>query len=162
MFKEFKEFVMRGNVIDMAVGVIIGSAFGKIVTSLVNDILMPPLGLLISQVDFANICFDMQQRHFSTLEQAKTAGAITINIGTFINAVVNFIIVAFAIFLMVQTVHKIRLKAFPPAEAAAPTPPATKKCPYCCSVIPLQAVRCPQCISNLEPDAGVKNSEKWH
>jgi len=156
MLKEFKEFVMRGNVIDMAVGVIIGGAFGKIVTSLVNDILMPPLGLLISQVDFTNICFDMQQRHFSTLEQAKAAGTTTINIGTFVNTVINFIIVAIAIFLMVKAVHKIRLKAFPPdGVAVLPSPPpATKTCPYCCSVIPLQAVRCPQCISNLEPVAG--------
>ncbi|MDO9543112.1 MAG: large-conductance mechanosensitive channel protein MscL [Kiritimatiellia bacterium] len=158
MLKEFKEFAMRGNVLDMAVGVIIGGAFGKIVTSLVNDILMPPLGLLINKVDFANICFDMQQHHFSTLEQAKATGAITINIGTFINTVINFTIVAVAIFLTVQAVQKIRLKAYPPAEVSPPPPPApppaTKTCSYCCSVIPLRAVRCPQCTANLEPVAG--------
>lgn len=152
MLKEFKEFVMRGNVLDMAVGVIVGGAFGKIVTSLVNDILMPPLGLLIKHVDFTNICFDLQQCRFSTIEQAKAAGLIAVNIGSFINTVVNFIIIAFSIFIMVQAVHKIRMKAFPPPEA--PAVPATKKCPYCCSAIPLEAVRCPQCTSNLKPVTG--------
>lgn len=153
MLKEFKEFAMRGNVLDMAVGVIIGGAFGKIVTSLVNDILMPPLGLLISRVNFADLCFDLPQRRFTTLTEAKATGAATVNIGAFINSVIDFVLIAFAIFIMVQAVHKIRLKAYP--LPPAPPAPATKKCPFCCSRIPPEAVRCPQCTANLPaPPAG--------
>ena len=145
---------MRGNVIDMAVGVIIGGAFGKIITSLVNDVLMPPIGLLVSKVNFSDLCFDLQRHCFTTLLEAKTAGTATINIGAFINSVIDFIIIAFVIFMMVQVVHKIRIKNYPPADVPASPPPATKKCPYCCSVIPLQATRCPQCTSNMPISAG--------
>ena len=152
MLKEFKEFAMRGNVIDMAVGVIIGGAFGKIITSFVNDVLMPPIGLLVSKVNFSDLCFDLQRHCFTTLPEAKTAGTATINIGAFINSVIDFTIIAFVIFMMVQVVHKIRIKSCPPAEV--PAAPKTKQCPYCCSVIPLQAVRCPQCTSNLPISAG--------
>jgi len=147
MLKEFKEFAMRGNVIDMAVGVIIGGAFGKIVTSLVNDILMPPIGLLISKVDFANISFNLNSRRFSSMAEAKAAGDAAINIGQFINSVIDFVIVAFVIFMMIHVVQRVRLKAFP--AAPAPTPTATKTCPYCRSPVPLEAVRCPQCTSNI-------------
>jgi large conductance mechanosensitive channel len=152
MLKEFKEFAMRGNVIDMAVGVIIGGAFGKIITSLVNDVLMPPIGLLVSKVNFSDLCFDLQRRCFTTLTEAKTAGTATINIGAFINSVIDFIIIAFVIFMMVQVVHKIRIKTYPPGEV--PAAPKTKQCPYCCSVIPLPATRCPQCTSVLHSITG--------
>ncbi|MBU4200690.1 MAG: large conductance mechanosensitive channel protein MscL [Verrucomicrobia bacterium] len=158
MWKEFKEFAMRGNVLDMAVGVIIGGAFGKIVTSLVNDILMPPIGLLVSQVDFAKVCFSLQGHRFTTLDAAKAAGATTLNIGVFINTFIDFIIMAFVIFLLVQFVQRIKQRAFPqtPAPSPAPSPaPTTKSCPFCCSKIPLGAVRCPNCTSALAPAPGV-------
>lgn len=148
MLKEFREFAIRGNVIDMAVGVIIGSAFGKIVSSLVNDILMPPLGVLVSKVNFAALCFDLNTRRFTTLEMAKAAGAATINIGLFINTVIDFVIQAFVIFIMIQFIQHLKQRTFlaTPAPAAAPT---TKTCPFCCSIIAIKAVRCPQCTSDL-------------
>lgn len=142
MLKEFKEFAMRGNVLDMAVGIIIGAAFGGIVTSLVNDVLMPPVGLLLGKVDFANLFIVLRGDHFSTLAQAKAAGATTLNYGVFLNAVVNFLIVAFAVFLLVRQVNKLRRE---PAPA-----PTTKECPCCYSNIPLKATRCPQCTSELK------------
>ena len=143
MLKEFKEFAMRGNVLDMAVGIIVGAAFGTIVTSFVNDVLMPPIGLLLGRVDFSNLFFTLKGEHFATLAQAKAAGATTLNYGVFLNTVVNFLIVAFAVFLLVRQVNRLRRE---PEPAPAPT---TKECPYCCSAIPLKAARCPQCTSEI-------------
>jgi large conductance mechanosensitive channel len=145
MLKEFKEFAMRGNVLDMAVGIIIGAAFGKIITSFVSDILMPPIGLLLGKVDFSGLFINLSGQTFATLADAKKAGAATINYGLFLNTVLDFLIVAFAIFLLIKQVN--RLKREPaPAPAAAP---ATKDCPYCVSAIPIAAVRCPHCTSQL-------------
>ncbi len=146
MWKEFKEFIMRGNVMDMAVGIIIGAAFGKIVTSFVNDVLMPPLGLLLGKVDFTNLFISLSSQSFTTLEEAKKAGAVTIRYGIFINTVIDFVIVALAIFLMIRQIN--RLKRQP-----APAAPTTKECLYCLSVIPLKAVRCPHCTSELKTTA---------
>lgn len=140
MYKEFKEFAARGNVIDMAVGVIIGSAFGKIVSSLVNDVVMPPIGLLLGKVNFAGLFVTLSDKHYPSLEAAKAAGAPTINYGVFINNVIDFLIVAFVIFLVVRQVNK--MKRTPP--------PTMKECPYCKSKIALNAIRCPECTSQLE------------
>jgi len=145
IIKEFKEFAMRGNVIDMAVGIIIGAAFGKIVTSLVSDLLTPPIGKLMGNVDFSNLFICLSAEQYPTLEAAKAAGVATINYGIFINTVVDFIIVAFAIFLLVKQVN--RLKKAPDSEA--PEEPKEKECPFCVSMIPIKAVRCPQCTSQL-------------
>jgi large conductance mechanosensitive channel len=142
MLKEFKEFAMRGNVLDMAVGIIIGAAFGKIITSFVTDILMPPVGLLLGKVDFSNLFVNISGKSYDTLAAAKAAGAATINYGLFLNAVIDFLIVAFFIFLLVRQVN--RLKGPPPAAAAA-----TKDCPYCSLAIPIKATRCPHCTSEL-------------
>jgi len=142
VFKEFKEFAMKGNVLDMAVGIVIGAAFGGIVTSFVNDVLMPPLGKLIGHADFSNLFISLNGEHFDTIAAAKAAGAATLNYGLFINAVVNFLIVAFAIFLLVRAVNRMR-KAAP---AAAPT---TRECPRCLSSVPLKATRCAFCTSDL-------------
>jgi large conductance mechanosensitive channel len=142
MFKEFKEFAMKGNVLDMAVGIIIGAAFGKIITSLVSDILMPPLGLLLGKVDFSGLFINISGQSYATLAEAQKANAATVNYGLFINSIINFIIVAFAIFLMIKQVN--RLKKAP--AAAAPT---TKDCPFCASAIPIPAKRCPHCTSQL-------------
>jgi large conductance mechanosensitive channel len=142
MFKEFKEFAMKGNVLDMAIGIIIGAAFGKIITSFVSDILMPPLGLLLGKMDFSNLFVNLSGQDFANLKAAKEAGAATLNYGLFINTVIDFIIVAFAIFLVVKQVN--RLKRQPPAAA-----PATKDCPFCASAIPIPAKRCPHCTSQL-------------
>ena len=155
MLKEFREFAIRGNVIDMAVGVIIGGAFGKIVTSLVNDILMPPLGLLVSKVNFAALCFDLNTRRFTTLEIAKAAGATTINIGLFINTVIDFIIQAFVIFMMIQFIQRLRQQTLLAAPVPAPAQPATKTCPFCCSTIAIKAIRCPQCTADLKVERHV-------
>ncbi len=144
MLKEFKEFAMKGNVLDMAVGIVIGAAFGKIVTSFVGDILMPPLGLLLGKVDFSNLFITLSGGSFASLAEAKAKGAATLNYGLFLNAVVDFLIVAFAIFLLVRQVNRMR------APAPAPAAPATKECPYCTSAIPLKAVRCPQCTADLK------------
>ena len=145
MLKEFKEFAMRGNVVDMAVGIIIGAAFGKIVSSFVKDILMPPIGVLIGNVDFSNLFLNLSGKSYATLAEAKAAGAATISYGIFINTIIDFIIVAFAIFLLIRQIN--RLKREPEAIPAEPT---TKECPYCLSNIPLKAVRCPQCTSELK------------
>jgi large conductance mechanosensitive channel len=142
MLKEFKEFAMKGNVLDMAIGIIIGAAFGKIVTSFVSDVLMPPLGLLLGKMDFSNMFIDLSGQHLATLEAAKKAGAATLNYGLFINTIIDFLFVAFAVFMLVKQVNKLKRTA----PAAAPT---TKDCPYCASAIPLAASRCPQCTSQL-------------
>ncbi|MCJ7458671.1 MAG: large conductance mechanosensitive channel protein MscL [candidate division Zixibacteria bacterium] len=145
MFKEFKEFAMRGNVLDMAIGIIIGAAFGKIITSLVSDVIMPPIGLLLGKLDFSNLYINLSGQPYASLAAAKAAGASTINYGLFINTVIDFIIVAFVIFLLIRQVNK--LKRQPEVASAVPT---TKECPYCLSVIPIKAVRCPHCTSELK------------
>jgi large conductance mechanosensitive channel len=145
MFREFREFAMRGNVVDLAVGIIIGAAFGKIITSLVNDIIMPPIGLLLGRVDFSNLFINLSGQPLASLAEAKAAGAPTINYGVFLNAVMDFAIVAFAIFLLVRFIN--RLNRQPEAVPAAPT---SRECPFCMSSIPLRATRCPQCTSNLQ------------
>ncbi len=144
MLKEFKEFAMKGNVLDMAVGIIVGAAFGKIITSFVADILMPPIGLLLGRVDFSSLYLNLSGKTFESLADAKKAGAATINYGIFLNTVLDFLIVAFAIFLLVKQVNRLRAPA--PAGPAAPT---TKDCPYCVSAIPIKATRCPSCTSTL-------------
>jgi large conductance mechanosensitive channel len=142
MLKEFKEFAMKGNVLDMAVGIIIGAAFGKIVTSFVSDILMPPLGLLLGKMDFASLFLNLSGQHYPTIAAAKAAGAATLNYGLFINTIIDFLIVAFAVFLLVRQVN--RFKRQQPGAA-----PVTKDCPYCASAIPVPASRCPHCTSQL-------------
>jgi large conductance mechanosensitive channel len=142
MFKEFKEFAMRGNVVDMAVGIIIGAAFGRIITSLVGDIIMPPIGVVLGKVDFANLFLNLSGKPYETLAAAKAAGAATVNYGVFLNTVIDFLIVAFVIFLMVRQINRWSK----PAPVAAPT---TKECPHCASTIPIKATRCPNCTSQL-------------
>lgn len=142
MLKEFKEFAMRGNVLDMAVGIIIGAAFGKIITSFVSDILMPPIGLVLGKVDFSSLFLNISGKSYDTLAAAKTAGAATLNYGLFLNAVIDFLIVAFAVFLLVRQVNRWK----GPAPATAP---ATKDCSYCCTAVPIKATRCPHCTSEL-------------
>ncbi|SRR5258705_3829185 len=142
MLKEFREFVMRGNVLDLAIAVIIGGAFGKIVTSFVNDVIMPPIGLLLGGVDFTNLFIALDGKLYESLDVAKAAGAATINYGVFLNTVIDFIIVAFVIFLIIKSANRMKK----PAPAAEPT---TKECPYCSTTIPLKAVRCPNCTSQL-------------
>ncbi|MBN1940181.1 MAG: large conductance mechanosensitive channel protein MscL [Candidatus Aminicenantes bacterium] len=142
MFKEFKKFAMRGNLVDMAVAFIMGGAFGKLVTSFINDVLMPPIGLLFGKVDFSQLFIDLSGQGHATLESAKAAGAATINYGLFINALLDLAVVAFVMFLIVKQMNKMR-KPDPPA-------PATKDCPFCLSTIPSKAVRCPNCTSELK------------
>jgi large conductance mechanosensitive channel len=142
MLREFRQFAMRGNVLDLAIAVIIGAAFGKIVTSLVNDIIMPPIGLLLGGMDFSNMFINLSGTAYANLDAAKKAGAATINYGLFLNAVIDFLIVAFVIFLVVRQVTKMMPK---PAPAA----PQTKDCPYCQSAISIKATRCPNCTSDL-------------
>lgn len=143
MLKEFKEFAMRGNVMDLAVGVIIGAAFGKIVASLVEDVIMPPIGRLLGQVDFSSLFISLNGAHYDTLAAAKAAAAPTVNYGLFLNTVINFLIVALAVFLVIQQVNRWGKK---PAPAAAPT---TKDCPQCAMTIPLAAKRCGHCTTQL-------------
>ena len=143
MWKEFRDFAMRGNVVDLAIGVIIGAAFGKIVTSLVSDILMPPLGLLLGKVDFSNLFLSLSNAHYNSVAEAKAAGAATLNYGLFINNVIDFIIVAFAVFLLVKQINRFMPK--PPA----PAPADAKDCTYCTMSIPKAATRCPHCTSEL-------------
>ncbi|MRR33892.1 large-conductance mechanosensitive channel protein MscL [bacterium] len=145
MFKEFKEFAMRGNVVDMAVGIIIGAAFGKIITSFVSDVLMPPIGLLLGKMDFANLFLDLSGSGFATLEEAKKAGAATINYGLFFNTIFDFIIVAFVIFLLIRQMNRMKKESEP-----APAAPDTRECPFCLTTIALKAVRCPHCTSELK------------
>jgi large conductance mechanosensitive channel len=144
MLKDFKEFAMRGSVIDLAVGVIIGAAFGKIVTSLVEDVMMPPLGRLLGHVDFSNLFINLSDKEFGSLTAAKAAGAPTLNYGVFLNNIINFLIVAFCVFLIVQQVNRWTKKPAP--AAAAPT---TKECPQCAMTIPIQAKRCGHCTTQL-------------
>ncbi|CAI8955325.1 large-conductance mechanosensitive channel protein MscL [Methylocaldum szegediense] len=147
MFKEFKEFAMRGNVIDMAVGIIMGAAFGAIVKSLVDDVLMPPIGMLLGNVDFSDLYIVLKDGAaagpYASLAEARKAGAVTINYGVFLNSVVSFLIVAFSVFLLVRSINKLKREA--PSAA-----PATKECPYCLSTVALKATRCPQCTSELK------------
>ena len=148
--KEFKQFIMRGNVIDMAVGIIIGAAFTKIVNSMVADVLMPPLGLLMGKVDFSNWFIVLKPgadgvRTFTTMADAQAAGATTLNLGLFLNAIISFVIVAFCVFLLIKAINKLNKPA--PAPVSAPT---TKKCPFCCSEIALEATRCPHCTSEIK------------
>jgi len=144
MIKEFKEFALRGNVLDMGVGIIIGAAFGKIVTLLVSDVLMPPLGLLIGNVDFSNLFINLSGQPYASLTDAKAAGVATINIGLFINSLIDFVIVGLVLFLIIRQVN--RLKRQP---VAVPVTPTTKECQFCRSVISLKAIRCPYCTSEL-------------
>jgi large conductance mechanosensitive channel len=148
MLKEFKAFAMRGNVIDLAIGVIIGGAFGAIVNSLVKDIIMPPVGLLLGKVDFVNLLLVLKEGTvpppYATVADAATAGAVTLNYGVFINAIISFLIVAFCVFLVVKGINKLA-----PKPAEAPAAPTAKDCPYCATAIPLKATRCPHCTSQL-------------
>jgi large conductance mechanosensitive channel len=150
MLKEFKEFAMRGNVIDMAVGIIIGAAFGTIVNSLVADVIMPPIGLLLGNIDFSNLFLVLKDGAkaagpYASLAAAKEAGAVSINYGFFINTVISFLIVAFAIFLLIRGVNQLKRQ-----EAAPPAVPTTKECPHCLSTIPIKATRCAHCTSELK------------
>jgi large conductance mechanosensitive channel len=145
MFKDFKAFIRRGNVTDLAVGFIMGAAFGKFVTSLINDIIMPPIGLLLGKVDFSNMYLNLSGKSFESLKQAKEAGAATINYGIFLNTIIEFLVVALAIFIMVRWVNKLRAQPAP-----LPAVPTNKECPFCFSSIPIKAVRCPACTSELK------------
>ena len=144
MFKEFKAFLMRGNVVDLAVAVVIGAAFGAIVTSFVNDLLMPPIGLALGRVNFSDLFVNLSGQNYPSVAAAKAAGAPTINYGIFLNTVINFIIIAFAIFLVVKGVNRLTAKPAPPAAA-----PTTKECQFCAMSIPIKARRCPHCTSEV-------------
>ncbi len=148
MLKDFKEFAMRGNVVDMAVGIIIGGAFGTIVKSLVTDVMMPPIGLLMGGVDFSNLFFVLKEgataAPYATLEMAQKAGAVTISYGVFLNAVISFLIVAFAVFMLIKGLNKLKRE-----QEAPPKEPTTKECSHCFTTIPIKAVRCPHCTSEL-------------
>lgn len=143
MLKEFKEFAMRGNVLDMAIGIILGAAFGRIISSLVNDVLMPPIGVLLRNVNFSDLFVNISRKSYATLAEAKAAGAATINYGVFLNTIIDFVIVAFVIFLFLKQVNRFLAQ---PKPAPAPE---TKDCPYCLSSVPAKAVRCPHCTSDL-------------
>jgi large conductance mechanosensitive channel len=149
MVKEFREFAIKGNVVDMAVGIIVGAAFGTIVKSLVDDIIMPPIGLLLGNVDFSDLFIVLKQGAvagtFATIADAKAAGAVTLNYGSFINTVVSFLIVAFAVFMLVKNINRLKRE-----KEAVPAAPTTKECPHCFSTIHIKAVRCPNCTSNLQ------------
>jgi large conductance mechanosensitive channel len=149
MLKEFREFAMRGNVVDMAVGIIIGAAFGAIVKSVVDDVIMPPIGLLLGNVDFSNLFITLKQGAaapgpYATLELAKKAGAVTLSYGAFFNTIVSFVIVAFSVFLLVKGMNKLKRQ-----QEAPPPAPTTKECPHCLSTIPIKATKCAHCTSNL-------------
>jgi large conductance mechanosensitive channel len=143
MMSEFKQFAMRGNVIDLAVGFVVGGAFGKIVSSLTSDLIMPPIGLLLGKVDFSGLFINLSGTHYQTLAQAKAAGAATLNYGAFINTIIDFLIIAFAVFLLVKWVNHL-------TGADKPAAPTTKECPYCKNVIPLAASRCGHCTSEVQ------------
>ena len=151
MFKEFKEFAMRGSVLDLAVGIIIGGAFGKIVSSFVGDLLMPPLGLLLGRMDFSSLFISLNGQHYISLQAAKAAGAPTLNYGLFANTMIDFLFVAFAVFLLVRTVNRLKRQ-----QAAAPAVVTTKDCPFCQSAIALAASRCPHCTSQLDSAPAVE------
>ena len=154
MLREFRQFIMRGNVVDMAVGIIIGIAFGAVVTSLVSDVIMPPIGLLVGNVDFTNLFVVLKNGSpagpYASLADAKATGAVTINYGVFVIAIISFIIIAFAVFMIVRYMNRLRYQMDRQKEEAAQAEPTTKECPYCLSSIPLKASRCPQCTSQLE------------
>jgi large conductance mechanosensitive channel len=143
MLKEFKTFIMRGSVVDLAVGIVIGTAFGKIITSLVTDVIMPPIGLLLHGVDFANLFISLNGQAYTSLADAQKAGAPTINYGNFINSVIIFLIIAVVVFLMIRAINRLQR----PAPVA---PPSTKECPYCFTSIPIKATRCPNCTSDIK------------
>jgi len=149
MIKEFKEFVMKGNVVDMAVGIVIGAAFGAIVKSLVSDIIMPPVGLLLGNVDFSNLFVVVKdgavQGPYASVADAQKAGAVTVNYGLFVNSVISFLIVAFSVFLLVKSVNSMRRQ-----QQTLPPVPDTRECPYCLSAVPLKAIRCAHCTSELK------------
>lgn len=147
MLKEFKEFAMRGNVVDLAVGLVMGAAFTAIVQSLVNDVVMPPIGRILGRVDFSNLFINLGPGSYATLRAAKEAGAATIAYGLFLNTVVNFVVVAFVMFVLVRQVNRLRRGDQPP-------PPTTRQCPYCQMTIALKATRCPHCTSDLAPAGG--------
>jgi large conductance mechanosensitive channel len=149
MLKDFKEFAMRGNVVDMAVGIVIGAAFGGIVKSFVDDVLMPPIGLLLGNVDFSNLFITLKEGAkaagpYASLAAAKTAGAVTLNLGIFINTIISFVIIAFAVFMVIKGINRMKKE-----EVAPPAEPTTKECPFCLSTIALKATRCPHCTSEL-------------
>jgi large conductance mechanosensitive channel len=144
ILSDFKQFAMRGNVVDLAVGFVLGAAFGKITTSLVNDVIMPPIGLILGKVDFSSLYLNLSERQFATLAAAKTAGAPIIAYGTFINTIMDFVIVAFAMFLLVQQMNRLAPAPVPPRA------PAEKDCPYCLSKIPLAATKCAHCTAYLK------------
>ena len=150
LVQEFKEFAVKGNAVDMAVGIVIGAAFGKIVDSLVKDIIMPPIGILLGKVDFSNLFVALhdgtEAGPYPTLEAARNAGAVTLNLGLFINVLISFIIISFSVFLLVKGLNTLRRSVEQPAPALAPT---TKDCPYCCTAIPVKAMRCPHCTSQF-------------
>jgi len=154
MLKEFRQFIMRGNVVDMAVGIIIGMAFGAIITSLVSDVIMPPIGLLLGNVDFSNLFIVLKQGSpvgpYASLADTKAAGAVTINYGVFVVTIISFIIIAFAVFMIIRYVNKLRREMEAPKVETAPAEPVTKECPYCFSTINIKARRCPNCTSQLE------------
>ncbi len=145
MYKEFKEFIMRGNVMDMAVGIIIGGAFGKIVNSLVTDVVMPPIGLLLGKVNFSNLFINLSGNTYTTLDEATKAGAPVLKYGVFINTVIEFLIIALSVFIMIKVVNSIKRE-----KEQAPPPPDTKECTFCCSKIPIKATKCPNCTSEIK------------
>ncbi|MCR4432592.1 MAG: large conductance mechanosensitive channel protein MscL [Caldiserica bacterium] len=142
MWKEFKEFALRGSLIDMTVGIILGAATSTLVKSLINDVIMPPIGMLLGKVDFSNLFINLSRTHYASLAEAKAAGAPTINYGVFLNEVLNFLVVSFVLFLVIRQINRFRRKKEAPV-------PATKECPYCLSQIPSKATRCPHCTSQL-------------
>jgi len=149
MFKEFKEFAMRGNVLDMAVGIVIGASFGAIVTSFVADVIMPPIGLLLGNIDFSSLFIILKEGKvpgpYESLAAAKAAGAVTVNYGVFLNTIISFLIVAFAIFLLIRNVNKLKRE-----QEVPPAAPTTKECPFCISTIPIKAVKCAHCTAELK------------
>ena len=149
MFKEFKEFAMKGNMIDMAVGIVIGAAFGAIITALVADVIMPPIGILLGNVDFSNLFVLLKEGKvpgpYDSLAAAKSAGAVTLNYGIFLNTIISFLIIAFSVFLVVKNINRLRKQ-----QEAPPAEPTTKECPYCMSEIPIKAVKCAHCTSQLK------------
>jgi large conductance mechanosensitive channel len=149
MFKEFKEFAMRGNVVDMAVGIVIGAAFGTIINSFVADIIMPPIGMILGNVDLSNMYIVLKEGKvagpYETIAAAKAAGAVTMNYGMFLNTIISFLIIAFSVFIVIRNINRLKRK-----EEAPPAVPTTKECPYCIAAIPIKAVRCPQCTSELK------------
>lgn len=164
ILNEFKKFAMRGNVIDMAVGIIIGAAFGKIVDSLVSDIIMPPIGLLLGKVDFANLFVVLHNGAvagpYASLDAAQKAGAVTLNIGLFLNTLISFLIVAFAVFILIKAINTLQERMLAAEKKEEATAPTVKTCPYCCSEIAIHATRCPHCTSELKAVAEKSSSKR--